>query len=302
MTHVMHAHGLTCVCVRAAAVGGRTHSQLRARLAELRAAGATADAALLSAFLAAGAGAACLSGAGLTALLAGVPDRQLCVLHRGGAFHAAFKREDSFYLLLTDEPLPGVAGGAVWEELREADGENALIDASFCAVLLPGGEQPARRPRRAGAPAQPEAAALAPAGAGADAGGSGDAAAAAAAAPLHSVGPSDAALASSSAAVLAASAAAGEAGAAARLAAAYAATPGGQAAEAAAALARDHLVALRLQESFEEQERAARKAVRQASSRLQLQQERGAGGEESAEVRALMTRIEERMGERCAIQ
>jgi hypothetical protein len=281
----------------AAAVDGRTHRGCRERLQALRRAGQAggADAAALAAFLAAGMAAGGMSPGGLSALLAGVPDRQLCVLYRGGEFHAAFKREDAFYLLLTDEPLgPGATPpGAVWEELAEAHGANALIDAAFCGCMGPGGEEPLRRApivreveEEAAAPA---AAAAAPAGA--EASGSG-------------AGPSGGAVggAGGPAAVRsAAMAGAPEPAATARLAAAYAASSGGQQAEHAAATARDHALALRLQETFEEQERAARKAVRAASSRLQLQQERGAGGEESAEVRALMMRIEERMGERCSL-
>jgi hypothetical protein len=52
---------------------------------------------------------------------------------------------------------------------------------------------------------------------------------------------------------------------------------------------RDRAVALRMQEAFEEQERAARKAVRQAASRLQAQAERGTA-DDSAELRAFVAR------------
>jgi hypothetical protein len=288
----------------AAAVDGRTHAGCVARLAALRRSGpgAAADAAALSAFLRAGDAAGGVSPGGLTALLAGVPDRQLCVLYRGGQFHAAFKREDAFYLLLTDEPLgpDATPPAAVWEQLAEAHGDNPLIDAAFCACMGPGGEEPLRRPRverEVAEEAEDDAAAAVGAAAAAPSGA--EAASGAAGAAAGGASGAGGAAASSPASASAADAAAPAA--AARLAAAYAASSGGRAAESAAGTARDHALALRLQETFEEQERAARKAVRQASSRLQLQQERGAGGEESAEVRALMMRIEERMGERCSV-
>ena len=69
-----------------------------------------------------------------------------------------------------------------------------------------------------------------------------------------------------------------------------------------AAADRDHQLALRMQEAFEEAERAARMAVRQAAARLQQQQEKGAGGADSSEVRDFVVKVEQHVGDTCALQ
>lgn len=53
---------------------------------------------------------------GVKCLTEEVPDRQICILYRGGRFHAAFRREDKFYLLCNDPQLVGDAS-VVWEQL-----------------------------------------------------------------------------------------------------------------------------------------------------------------------------------------
>ncbi len=168
-------------------------------------------------------------------------------------------------------------------------GPTALINGAFQPVLGAGGQPATRMPPlftavpTAPAPAAPPAASYAP-----------PSAVAAAPAPQFAAPSPEAAAAAAAIAAMS-------------LNAAPAAAPAGEAveglsSEAAAAVARDHALAVRLQESYEEQERAARKAVRQAASRLQQQQERGAGGEDANDVREFINRVEAHVGNNCSLQ
>jgi hypothetical protein len=271
-----------------AAAGARTRSGCATRAAALASEPASAgEVALLRSFLDEGAASGGMTRAGIAALLEGVPDRQLCVLYRAGAFHAAFRREEALYTLITDEAAsldPDFPETAVWEELPAdpAAPSAALIDASFAAVLAPGSGAPVHRAthsaaNQAAADVQPPPVPLA-------------------LPPLPSPAAAAAAFAAPAAAAAESLRAAMAAGA---LGGASAGAPDGVV--ATAALERDHVVALRMQEAFEEQERAARKAVRQAASRLQAQAERGTA-DDSAELRAFVTRVEDHVGDRCSLQ
>jgi len=85
-------------------------------------------------------------------------------------------------------------------------------------------------------------------------------------------------------------------------ASAAAAAAVGETGAAGGAEARDHAMAMRMQEACEEAERASRKAVRQAAARLQQQQEKGAGGMESSEVRDFVAKVETHVADNCSLQ
>ena len=229
-------------------------------------------------------------------LLANVPDRQLCVLYRSGAFHAAFKREDVFYVLLSEAPPPEGTGGesstaaaaaaaaAVWEEIGPDGAAGALVSSTFQAITGPGGAPlqrtgaAATRARNGPAPPPPQPRA------------------AVTSMPLPPpLGGITRVGALSPFAAAAAAGGAGGGGAAPSVAE-------GEQPEPNEAEERDRLLALRLQASYEEAERAARMAVRQAASRLQQQQERGSGGLESTEVREFVVKVEKHVREDCALQ
>jgi hypothetical protein len=60
-----------------------------------------------------------------------------------------------------------------------------------------------------------------------------------------------------------------------------------------------------LQTEFEDAERANRKALRQAAARLQRQQEKGVGGQESTEVRDFVASVDRHVQDvqqTCALQ
>ena len=241
--------------------------------------------------------------AGLAALLVQVPDRQLCVLYCGGAYRAAFKREDVFYLLLDGaDAMSESAGTGVWERLDGVGAPTTLVASTFQDITRPDGSPMQRPPLKytatdasmagmqaAGQPQQQ--------GEGLDPRGGTPGAASPlphAASPLP---PMPAPTVPFSVAAMAAMALGSAVG------------PGGDQGAGApldpaatSAVARDHALALRLQESYEEQERAARRAVRQASARLQQQQARGAGSEDAHDVRDFVNRVEQHMSRSCPMQ
>jgi len=224
-----------------------------------------------------------MTSGGLKGLLAGVHDRQLCVLQRGIGYVAAFKREEAFYCLLCDEDGCAMGnGGAVWEQVVSCDGPTALTDGAFQPILGPTGAPLGRAaPHALGAPP----------GGGSVLGTTQQGGPSAPhAAPPHLSSASPAAAAAALAALSFRCAAPS-----------YMDALSGESGGASAASMRDHALALRLQESYEEQERAARKAVRLAASRLQQQQERGSGGEDSNEVREFVTRVETHVKGNCAL-
>ena len=325
----MRPHGsLVCAVTHAqpfgpvllAAVGTRSHSQLLERIQELRASGEAAatvrpintqkpshlfspphvrrfipyqaEVSLLSGFLSSASTG--MTSAGLKGLLCGVPDRQLCVLQRGVGYVAAFKREEAFYCLLCDEEGCSLGtGGAVWEQVVSCDGATVLTDGAFQPLVGPTGAPLGRMaPHALGAPPAP------PGGGGVGGtthqGGVPSLPHTATATPsqhLSSASPAAAAAAAAALAALSLRCAAPS----------HVDALSGEAGSASAATMRDHALALRLQEAYEEQERAARKAVRQAASRLQQQQERGAGGEDSNEVREFVTRVETHVKGNCVL-
>jgi hypothetical protein len=306
-------------------VGNRSHSQLLARVAELEATGGEAatvrgqglaclllspffpltshpqaEAALLRSFLTSGSGG--MTPAGLAALLVQVPDRQLCVLYCGGAYRAAFKREDVVYLLLDTaaDATSEAAGSGVWERLDGVGAPTTLVASTFQDCTRPDGSPVQRQPLKYGAGEAgfggAQAAQQAQGAEGLDRSGTPGAPSPLpySASPLP---PMSAPTVPFSVAAMAAMALGTSSG------------PGGDQGAAApldpaatSAVARDHALALRLQESYEEQERAARRAVRQASARLQQQQARGAGSEDAHDVRDFVNRVEQHMSRSCPMQ
>ena len=311
-------------------VGNRSHSQLLARVAELEATGGDAatvrntfslhvsspisesprfsllpqaEAALLRSFLTSGSGG--MTPAGLAALLVQVPDRQLCVLYCGGAYRAAFKREDVVYLLLDTgaDAASEAAGNAVWERLDGVGVPTTLVASTFQDCTRPDGSPVQRQPLKYGAGdpgfAGAQAAQTQQQEGGAE--GLNRSATPGAPSPLpysaSPLPPIPAPTVPFSVAAMAAMALGSSSG------------PGGDQGAgglldtaATSAVARDHALALRLQESYEEQERAARRAVRQASARLQQQQARGAGSEDAHDVRDFVNRVEQHMSRSCPMQ
>lgn len=277
-------------------LGARSHSQVLARVAELEAVatpGALAEAALLTSFLKSAPGG--MSPHGLATLVATLPDRQLCVLHRAGAHHAAFTREGNLYLLLADAQGAGMHATAVWERVDsvrtfeqrvenstgahfsfiQVGGPTTLVSGTFQPVLGPGGGALCRSLPPPPTLPLPGSTDTAPA-VGLSSSGSG--AATPSPSPLPPfVSPSPPPFSSTPRAPVGDTA------------------PPGDAAEE-----RDHALAVRLQEAYEEQERAARRAVRSAAARLQQQLEKGAGSSDAREVRDFLNRVEE--GGACSVQ
>lgn len=312
----------------AGVVGNRSYSQVLARATELEAEGsdaakvrvlsvpvcdnrnpsdpsphAQAEAALLRSFLGSSSGG--MTVAGLAALLAQVPDRQLCVLYCGGAYRAAFKREDVLYLLIDDAAAaapPGDAGPgastAVWERLDAVGAPTVTVSAAFQDITRPDGTPMQRPPVRytadSGALALATPAAAAAPAASAEVSEAAGRAPSVSPIPPPMAQPTVVPLTAAALAALSMGQSAGGAGGG----PSTGAPEGGN----SAAVARDHALALRLQESYEEQERAARRAVRQAAARLQQQQAKGAGGEDASDVRDFVNRVEQHVGGSCTVQ